>query len=523
MYPVSNEYKDATYAPIRTMKGRVTFDISDVTAAGDVNNIATSQEFILSNKQQLINKNREQTYNLATWEPNRFKLDGSFTFPDDTIENNKEMGYVSNVLCGADGVFDPYQTISFTFNEPHSSMGLTITFDARNNEYASDFTVTAYDANNDVIDTVEVVGNTEVQAVPIGQLYQYKKIEIVIKKWCKPYRRARVVEVDFGVVRVYSDNSLIKMNLIEEMDIMTSTLPSPEFKFTVDNANREFNILNPQGFYKYLQQRQQVIPEIGVVIEGATEFVKLGEYLLWEWISDEGSMTATFTARTVLDLMSSFEYENLAPKTNYSLYDMAEEIFTLCGIENYEIDTELQSIKTLGLVKKTNCKNILQMISIAGMCNVWVTRSNVIMLKQSHTSIDDPVDRIDSDNMYKEPQIELDKVVRAVEVTYYTDLDTRQAVIIDTDIEKGDVLKLENNTTINTEEHAENVANWILSQKTYRAKYSANWRGNPANELNDIITVEDGYGQNKNAIVTKNELTYQGYLTAKTEARGGTS
>ena len=160
------------------------------------------------------------------------------------------------------------------------------------------------------------------------------------------------------------------------------------------------------------------------------------------------------------------------------------------------------------------------MISIAGMCNVWVTRSNVIMLKQSHTSIDDPVDRIDLDNMYKEPQIELDKVVRAVEVTYYTDLDTRQAVIIDTGIEKGDVLKLENNTIINTEEHAENVANWILSQKTYRAKYSANWRGNPANELNDIITVEDGYGQNKNAIVTKNELTYQGYLTAKTEARG---
>ena len=326
MYPVSNEYKDAIYAPIRTIKGRVTFDISDVTAAGDVIDISTSQELVLSNKQQLINKNREQTYNLVTWEPNRFRLDGSFTFPDDTIENNKEMGYVSNVLCGADGVFDPYQTISFTFNEPHSSMGLTVTFDPQNNEYATYFSVTAYDSNDNIIDTVEVENNTEVQAVPIGQLYQYKKIKIVIKKWCKPYRRARVVEVDFGVVRVYQDNNLIKMNLIEEMDIMTSTLPSPEFKFVVDNIDREFNILNPTGFYKFLQQRQQVIAELGVDVGGSVEYVKLGEYLLWEWISDEGSMTATFTARTVLDLMSSFEYENLAPKTNYSLYDMAEEI-----------------------------------------------------------------------------------------------------------------------------------------------------------------------------------------------------
>jgi hypothetical protein len=520
MYPVSNEYKDAIYAPVRTIKGRVTFDISDVTAAGDVIDISTSQELILSNKQQLINKNREQTYNLVTWEPNRFKLDGSFTFPDDTIENNKEMGYVSNVLCGADGVFDPYQMISFTFSQPHSSMGLTITFDVLNDEYASDFTVTAYDSENNIIDTVEVVDNTEVQAVPIGQLYQYRKVEIIIKKWCKPYRRARVVEVDFGVVRVYGDNGLIKMSLVEEMDIATSTMPSPEFKFTVENANREFNILNPVGFYKFLQQRQQVIPEIGVVVGGTAEYVRLGDYLLWEWVSDEGSLTATFTARTNLDLMSGFDYENLTAKTDYTLYDMAVDMFAICGIESYQVDVGLQGIVTDGLVKKTNCKDILQMIAIAGCANIYVTRDNTIVLKQGYTNIDTAIDAIDMDNMYNEPQIELDKVVRAVEVTYYSDIETKQIITVDTGIEKGNVLKVENNTLINTPEHATNVANWILAQKTYRAIYTANWRGNPAHELNDIVTIEDGYGQNKNAILTKNELTYQGYLQGKTEARG---
>lgn len=520
MYPVSQDFKEAVYASSRATKARVTFDISDVTAAGDVNNIDTSQEHILSNKQQLINKSREQSYNLVTWEPDRFKLDGSFTFPSDTVEDNGEMGFVSDVLCGVDGVFDPYQIITFTFNEPHSSMGLTVTFDLRNNEYATDFSVTAYDSDDNIIDTVDVEDNAEVQAVPIGQLYQYKKIEIIIKKWCKPYRRARVAEVDFGIVRMYQDNNLIKMNLIEEMDITTSILPSSEFKFVVNNANREFNILNPAGFYKFLQQRQQVIPELGVDVGGNVEYVKLGEYLLWEWISDEGSMTATFTARTVLDIMSSVDYENLTPKIDYALYDMAVEIFEHCGISNYEIDTGLQSIETLGIVKKTNCKNILQMIAIAGMANVWIARDNVIVLKRSHTSIDNPIDMIYLDNMYKEPQIELDKVVRRVEVTYYVDFETKQTVAVDTDIEKGDVLKLENNTLINTTQHANAVANWILAQKIYRAIYKANWRGNPAHELNDIITIEDGYHQNKNAIITKNELTYQGYLTAKTEARG---
>lgn len=521
MNPVSNEFKSAVYAPYRSVKGKVTFDISDVTAAMDVNNISVTSESEISNKQQLINKNREQSYNLATWEKDRFKLDGSFVFPDDAAVNNKEMGFCSNELCGSDGLFSTFPTLTFIFNSVHSSMGLTITFDALSNEYAADFTVTAYDESNNRIDTVDIVGNTLVQAIPIGQLYQYKKIEIIIKKWCKPYRRCRIAEVDFGVVRVYQDNNLIKMSLIEELDLTTSQVPSPEFKFTVDNANREFNILNPVGFYKYLQQRQQVISELGVEVDGTTEYVQLGNYLLWEWTSDEGSLTASFTARTNLDLMSGFDYENLAPKDNHSLYQMAVDIFAICGITNYEIDAALQNILTNGLVEKTNCRDLLQMIAIAGCANIYVNRDNIITLKVIPLNIGISVDSIDMDNMYSEPQIRLDKVVKAVQITYFTDLNTKDIVAVNNPgIALGDILKLESNTLINTADQATNVANWMLLQKSYRAIYDINWRGNPAHELNDIILIENSYGTSKNGFITKMSLEYQGYLRAKTEAKG---
>ena len=523
MYPVSDKYKAAVYAPVRTAKGRVTFDISDVTAADDVNSIVTPTEHVLSNKQQLINKKREQSYNLVTWEPNRFRLDGSFSFADDVIENNKEMGFCSDDLCDADGVFTPYQTIVFTFNGNHSSMGVTVTFDVLNNEYATDFTVTAYDAANNIIDTVEVTGNTEVQSVPLGQLYQYRKIEVVIKKWCKPYRRARVAEVDFGVVRVYRDNSLIKMSLIEEMDLTTSKLSSPEFKFTVDSPGREFNILNPQGFYKYLQQRQQIIPEIGIDTGGDTEYVRLGEYVLWDWTSDEGALTASFTARTNLDLMTSVDYENLTPKSPYSLYQMAVDIFALCGIKNYEIDTALQGVATKGLARKTDCRAVLQMIALAGCANIFVTRENIIRLVVSPPVMGAAEDSIDLDNMYEEGQIELDKIVKSVTVSYFTDLDTSFIVAVDNaGVDSGEVLRLETNTLINTEEQATSVANWLLQQKQYRAIHTINWRGNPAHELNDVVAIENTYGATQKAIITKNSIDYQGYLSAKTEARGGT-
>lgn len=521
MQNVSNEYKQAIYAPIRTTKGRVTFDISDVTARGDVNDISTTTESIISNKQQLINKKREQSYNLATWEPNRFKLDGSFTFPDDNIENNKELGFVSDNFCNELGVFNPEQILTFRFNSHHSSMGITVTFDVLNNEYATDFTINAYDGDNNLIYGVDVLNNDLVQVAIIGQFYLYKKVEIIIRKWNKPYRRCRVVEVDFGVVRVYKDDKLIKMDLIEEMDLISSTVPSAEFRFTVYNQNREFNILNPSGFYKFLQQRQQVISELGVVIgSGEVEYVRLGEFYLQDWVSDEGSLTASFTARNIIDIIGTYEYENLVAKSNYSLYDMAEDIFTLCGVEHYAIDLGLKNISTLGLVRKSNCRNILQMIAIAGMSNVYVTRDNVIVIKQSPLSLGAPVDTIDMENMKQEPKIELDKIVKSVEVIYDTNLDTGQGIIISNpEIDKGEALRVEN-TLINSLEAATNVGNWILRQKSYRAKYMANWRGNPAHELNDVVIIEDSYNQNNKTIITKNELIYQGYLEGKTEARG---
>ncbi|WP_135553232.1 hypothetical protein [Paenibacillus cymbidii] len=521
MYPVSPAFQAAVYAPSRRVAGKVTFDISDVTAAGDVSNITvTTQATAISDKAQLIDKDRNATYNLATLETDRFRLDGSFSFADDAAPaNNAERGYVSDALCDSDGEFASHPTITITFGSTHSSVGLTITFDAFNGEYATDFIVTAYDASNVVIDTVTVTGNTSTQPKPLGQLLNYKKIVVEIVKWSVGDRRARVLEIDFGIVEVYTDDNLISMGLIEEMDMSGSKLPSPEFDFTVDNSDRAFNILNPTGFYKYLQQRQQVIAELGVDIGGGLiEYVPLGNYLLWEWTSDEGSLTASFTARTNLDLMANFDYENGTPDSQ-SLADLAESLFALCGIPNYSIDPALAGITTNSLAKKTTCKNALQMVALAGCANIFVTRDNTITLRC--LSLGDPDDVVTLDNMYAEAQIELEKIVKQVAVTYWTDLDTSSvSTVTAAGVDVGDVLKLEGNTFINSSGRATAVANWLLAQKAYRAKYAINWRGNPAQELVDVILIENTYGSSMSAFITKTDLTYKGYLRAKTEAHG---
>lgn len=522
MYSVSDDFKTAVYAPARTSKARITFDISDPTASGDVSSITSTAQATISDESQLINKAREQSYNLATCEPDRFKLDGSFIFADDTLANNKEMGFASDILSGVDGSFSPFPTITFQFGGNHSSVGITVTFDPLNGEYATEFNISAYNSSDVLIDSVDVENNDKPQYAAINPINDYRKIVVTVKKWCKADRRARVVEVDFGIVRMYTGDNLIKCSLIEELDLTTSSLPSVEFKFAVDNLDREFNILNPSGFYQYLQQRQTILAELGIKAGTIVEYVLLGSYLLFDWASDEGSLTASFTARTNLDTMSEVDYENLVAKSSYSLNDMAVDMFALCGITNYQIDVGLQSILTNALVKKTDCKSILQMIALAGCANIYITRDNIIVLKISPSSLGtEVVDTIDMDNMYQEAKIELEKITKTVEVAYHADLSNSAIIAVNNPgINSGEVLKLESNTLINTSARATAVADWLLLQKSYRAKYDVNWRGNPAHELNDIITIENTYGDSKKAVITKNSIEYQGYLSAKTEARG---
>lgn len=524
MQTTTPAFQDAIYGTVRRVFGRVTFDITDVTANADVASATTSAQAAgISDPAQLYNKVRTQSYNFGTMENNRFKLDGSFSFPDSTLANNGECGFVSSALCDADGVFATAQTVTITFGGLHSSAGLTITFDKLGGEYATDFILTAYDASNTIIDTVTVTGNTEIKAEPLGQLANYKKIVISITKWSHPFRRARVTEVDFGIVREYEEK-LVGFNLVEEMRLTADELPSPELTFTVDNLDRAFNILNPTGFYAYLQQRQMITAELGLDLgNGSVEWVPMGTFLLREWKSNEGSLTAAFTARPLIDTMDAYDYEKTIPVST-NLQALAEAIFAVCGITKYSIDPALAEVATNGIVTKTSCKNVLQMIAIAGRCRVYTARDGTIVLKQDVSYVvPTTLDEIRLDDSFNEPKITLSPRVASVSVSYWTDASASTANDYSVPgVTAGDRLRVDSNKLINTSAQAAAVAAWIAGWKNAaRANWVATWRGNPAHEMSDPILLDNTYNVVRTGLVTKNSVEYKGYLSAVTELQGG--
>lgn len=515
MYPVSNAFKDAVYAQTRQTKAKIEFEILDVDSAGDASNTVTSENSF-SLKNQLYNGIRQTSGKYATFENDYWLLDGSFSLPPKNTENGFEVGWWSNELSQADKSFAVSQVCTTNFTIDHSSIGLTITFDTLTNEYAEDFTVVFKNSGGSTIYTATVTGNTLSTYILEHSVSNYRQVVVTITKWCNHYRRARIIEIDFGIIKQYTDAEIINMNILEEIDTLSNQVTSNEMKFTLNNQSKEFNILNPAGVYPYLQRKQKLKSYLGTVItDTLTEYVPMGVYYLSDWNSDEGSLTATFTARDSLDLLANGTF-TATTYTSKTLKYIIDDIMSRGGITAYNVDSALTSITVSGTLPETDYRTTLQTVLIAGMSIAYSDRSGIIQIKQLATTA--TVDTIDFDNMYNSPQIKLNKLINTVQVVYganvYTLVDPAKLTGEQTQSVKID------NPLISTLAHATNVANWVLAEAKKRFIYEVSWRENQALESGDIVIVEDDYSEDKTVRITKQEFIYQGYLSGKTTGRG---
>lgn len=617
MITVSEDFKKAVYAPTRKIVGKVAFEILDNKAYDNIKKVSSEAEISL--KEQLSDKEREMSFKIASFEKDYFKLDGSYCLPNNPSKIDKlQIGWWSEVLSGEDGNFNPYQTLEFIFKEEISSVGLTIYFDTLSNEYCRDFDITFYDINNIILREENIIDNLDSKYTLESPINDYVRVVITLKKWCKGYRRAKVVEIDFGIVKEYTDDKLIKMNLIEEVSIINNTLPSNEVKITIDNSSKEFNILNPNGSYKYLKEKQEIKSYLGLELENKViEYIPLGKYYLKEWQSDEMALTATFTARDIIDVLEQENYKFSTLK-DMTLYEFAKNVLDNAGI-SYEIDENLKEIFTNGYMPIVSFRTVLQYIGIVGRCAIYQDReTDKLILKQFKTlnegssyllfcsddifcgmtvpQVADGYDikNITLDNMYSEPKIKLDNQVGAIEMvvsTYNGESEEVELLNINADIQGEETIFLElkdgiygnpnisvtgaikwsfignytngcmikikaagavnikilghklvitkntytlrdpsvkdgitlkiDNPLINTPKVAKDIAEWVFAESKLRAMYEINWRQNPALECTDFIIVEDGFGEKKQSRVTKQEFVYQGYLSGKTESKGG--
>lgn len=513
----------------------VSLDITDP----DVRVGANTQDngaIYISDSSKLISGEDTTPSPYCTLEQNLWCLDGKRkAIPESEFGDSS---YASDVLSDDTCIFSskvPIITIVMRKVFPAMIPGITITWSKTYGEWADNFVVIAYNGTN-IVAEKEVTGNRSVTSVVLTEISSYDRIIILVKKWCLPNHRARVEDIWLGIHKVYGKSELFDYSHKQTVDPISTSLPKVEIKFSVDNVDGAYNPYNTNGLAKYLMERQEVKSRYGLKMnDGSIEWVKGGTFYLSEWYAKQNDLTASFTARDMLEFLSEKYFVRTTTSDVYwnSLGWLAESLLKKANIPGHTestpkwvIDESLYDetkMMSSSPIPEDSLANCLQLIANAGECTMYQDRDGILRIEP--LKYDDTDYVIDKFNSYTKSEMSLSKPIKQIKVKHYHyvggDVDWTEEV---TYPENGGVLNSSGETItidnpfITNADRALSVAKWVASYLENRITLDSSWRPDVRLDALDIISNVNDYTASK-VRMTDVEFKFNGAFSGTGKGR----
>ena len=507
MQTVSENWKNAhKQTLLNESYVEVSLDIADPEALADVSSQDNGAVYI-SGTSQVVSEVDKNVSPYCTLEQNLWVLNGERkAIP---VSDYGGSGYVGDVLSNEVCVFaDKMPLITLNFSKVFDRFipGITITWSPTYGEFADSFVIMAYNGDT-LIAHKEVTGNRSVKTLVMMDIVDYDRITIMITKWCLPYHRARVEEIFVGMNKVYSKTELFDYSHSQSVNPVSTSLPKTEIKFSIGNVEGEYNPYNEQGMAKYLMERQEVKARYGMKLnDGSVEWIKGGTFYLSEWYAKQNGLTAEFTARDLLEFMST-TYEENHDLSSRTLYDLAEMVLRAAdlplnddGTVKWIIDDSLKSITTTAPLPKDTLANCLQVIANAAECVLYQDRTGTLRIEP--LKFDDTDYKIDLFNSYSKSEITVAKSIKqvTVKVHHYT-IGDKGAESTTTDVAVvtgaiGETIVVDNPLIVD-DDRASAIGAWVGTHLGHRMTLDSSWRVDVRLDALDIVTNENNYNTNK--------------------------
>lgn len=575
----------SAYLDERYCSARVTFRLADTQTSIDGVATATS-ECVMSQLQQTLNNVDSMSEKLASLEHNYFTLDGKVKLIDSVA--GLETGWWSESISDYGGNID--ETLTFIFTKDHASIGFTVVFDEKGEECCSDFTISLYDENNIKIAEKKVTGNLLFSCQVPLKVPAYRKAAIHFTKTTMPKRRIRVAEIIFGIVQKFEPGYFTELTLLRELSPGGESLPVSEMSITINNLDHQYNMINADGLYYYLQQAQPLDVEIGTGDSfGNIKYVNCGRYYFKESSAEDQSMTAKIVAQDRLFLL-----ENTIYRKGTDEIDTIENMINSILLETETGLTAImpESIKNRNIYRRipvVTCREAIRMVAEAAGCICYVNRKDALEFTNLEVGME--TDVLDSNNLSEVPKITVRERINAAEVSitgfapgnqseiykgtadiigteefwitynspatsvittvtrgtlnsaeHYlyaakltitangtvditssgTSLSTSESIYKAKNMKVGEteqVTQLKNQLIL--PEQAKTIAELLLKNAQASFIYKLTGRGNPERDIADSVKIYDAYGENRNAIIRKQQLVFDGALKEDSEAVGG--
>lgn len=389
---------------------RFKIDVVDPKASADATLSDNGHLYYSSLPEIVFDNIPSNTY--ATFEPGRWICDGSQLIPSRTA--TIKQGYVSNDLSLINGVHATPPVVRTIFSVERTFPAITLTFDDTCNDFPKTVTINAYRNGNIVKTVVAHPDSSTFEIMPEDRrgFENVTIIDIIFTDMGKAYRRARLQKILFGYI-LSIENDIIKSSKFSmEVDPMTRYLPTKKIDFTILNYSGDYDIDNPYGIWRDIEERIPIEAEYGIRISrgarwgdmyeqtwadaNATTWGELydGEYFIWlpaghfylDSLPSSRNYEVQFKAITILDFMTEKYYRGMFK--NQTLYDVAEDVLRAAGVPEmadgsnpWKLWDGLHNITTSAAMPIVAGREALQLIAHAAQCVLYVDRDGYIRIE----------------------------------------------------------------------------------------------------------------------------------------------
>jgi len=516
---------------------RINFGLVDVDAADDMSAADNGHEF-LSEVSKISRYNQEYSY--ATAENNGFLLNGRQRIVPESQGTILYQGFVSNTLSDQYGYFNPQPYITMNFTKTHRTKGLSFIFDHIMQRYPSEIEITAYRQNNIIFTKKYEVDSFNY--IAYGDFEYFDSMRIKFIRWFKPFQRARLSNIVFGVGIIFDNRNIINATQTEDIDPIMRRLPINTFSFNILNLDKSYNPDNPNGIWSYVEEKSPITISYGLQLTepiswgdlkdqkwGDLELVTWGDLVRGDYIEwiDNGSyildaipiadgIQVTFNCTDLIGGLTETYFENNGLNVR-SLYDLAENVLKNAKLteQQYYISDILKEISTNAPLTDYSFKDSLKIIAQAAFCILFTDLEGIIHIEPNAFTKNDF--KLTLDDMWNSPKIEKSPLLKNIEgkvYEYYFDeekqeIESNETVYNFEFNETGITEKIEN-PLITSYDHLLSVVSQYAHYLNMRNTYYYDYRGNPELESNDIISMQSDFSDDLKVITLKHVISFTG-------------
>lgn len=364
MLQVTSAYKEEMKKPLRghTLM-RVNIGVINQEAQGSAK--VSSETAYFSNLTKPLN-NYVVDALYATTEKNYSSVDGRMYFlPREKSDCVLNQGIVSKEIKGI---------IDFIFPVPVDLRGVTIDF---GKTYPEEFTIVTDQSFKDV------TGNTKSKYVCDEVFKGTTTLSIIPNKMVNGHGRLHIHEIIMGIGIYFNERNVLSASKKEHISPIMEALPTIDFRLSVNNKDRAYDIENEKSTVNFLELGQKVQAFLGQEIEDRIEWLQVGTLKLKEWSADDDKMS--FTAIDFLSgLTGKYRKGKFYPQ-GISIYDLCLDVLTDAGVDPREfyIDEYLKAVKIKNPIPVVSHREALQLLSNAGRCLLYQDEKGKIVIRSS--------------------------------------------------------------------------------------------------------------------------------------------